>query len=488
MTNSAENQRVREYPDVGLLIGNGWIYDRPACHNVQNPSDESILGPVPGATEADFEHVLEAAQKGFDIWRKVAPQKRSELLRRTADIIRSRVDDIAPVITMEHGKPFPDARNEVIRSASFLEWDAEQLLRTYGRIVPTEHPSYQFVVKEPIGPVAAFTPWNVPISAAGRKISGSIAAGCSVIIKPASQTPASTCLYAQCFLDAGLPDGVLNVIHGKSSQVSERLILSPVIRMITLTGSVDVGKQLTRLAAEGVKPVLMELGGHAPVLIGEDVSPVKVAELAVGAKFRMAGQLCVSPSRFLVHEKVYDDFVAEFGKRASTLKVGDGFSDGAQVGPLASESRLNAIDSLVSDAAGRGAKIVAGGERVGNRGWFYAPTVLGDVPREADVMHEEPFGPIAPCLPVTDLEEGLEIANSLEVGLAGYVFTNDVVLADHLSNELQCGSVAINVFTSPGADAPFGGHKESGIGVEGGAESLDSYMVSKTITQRRVRL
>lgn len=476
------------YPQVGLLIDNEWIHDRAPCHQVQNPSNEQILGPVPGATAADYDRVLAAAQRGFEIWRKVAPQKRSEMLRRAAANLRDRVDQIAPVITLEHGKSLTDSRNEVARAASFLEWDAEQLLRSYGRIIPGAHPVQQLVVREPVGPVAAFTPWNVPISSAGRKIGGSLAAGCSVIVKPASQTPASTCLFARCFLDAGLPEGVLNIIHGKSSEVSERLILSPVIRMVTLTGSVDVGKSLTRLAAEGMKPVLMELGGHAPVLIAGDVDPAKVAALAVGGKFRMSGQLCVSPSRFLVQRNVYEDFVTEFAKGAATLKVGDGFAPGVNMGPLSNERRLQAISAMVDDATGRGARLLSGGERVGNRGWFYAPTVLADVPQDAHVMHEEPFGPLAPCLAVDDMDEALAIANGLNVGLAAYVFTNDGILADHLSRELQCGSVALNAFTSPGADAPFGGHKESGIGVEGGLESVEAYTVSKTITQVRNRV
>ncbi|WP_108258410.1 NAD-dependent succinate-semialdehyde dehydrogenase [Mangrovicoccus ximenensis] len=476
------------YPDVGLLIGGDWIHDRAPCHHVQNPANDEILGPVPGATDADLDRALEIAQKGFEIWRKVPPQERSALLKRVAQLMRERAAEIAPAITLEHGKPLADAEAEVSRSSSFLDWDAEQLLRNCGRIVPTQHPNYQFVVREPIGPVAAFTPWNVPVSAAGRKLAGTIAAGCSVIIKPASQTPASTCLLAQCFLDAGLPEGVLQVVHGNSARVSEKLILSPVIRAVTLTGSVEVGKQLMRLAAEGVKPALMELGGHAPVLIGADVNPAKVAELAVGGKFRMAGQLCVSPSRFLVHEKVYDDFTGEFAARAAKLKVGDGFTEGAEVGPLVNFRRIETMQGMVDDAVMRGAKLLSGGNRVGNKGCFYAPTVLGDVPLDARVMHEEPFGPIAPCAKVADMEEALRIANDIEVGLAGYVFTNDVELADRLSNALECGSVAINQFTSPGADAPFGGHKESGIGTEGGMETLDAYTVSKTISQRRVNI
>ncbi|MCA0043361.1 NAD-dependent succinate-semialdehyde dehydrogenase [Celeribacter litoreus] len=476
------------YPAVGLLIDGEWIYDREPCHQVKNPADDRILGPVPGATSEDYDRALAAAAKGFEIWRKVPPQDRAALLKRVAVLMRERAAEIAPAITLEHGKPLADAEAEVVRSSSFLEWDAEQLLRDYGRIVPTPHPNYQFVVREPIGPVAAFTPWNVPVSAAGRKLAGSLAAGCSVIIKPASQTPASTCLLAQCFIDAGLPEGVLQVIHGKSSEVSERLILSSVIRMVTLTGSVEVGKQLTRLAAEGVKPVLMELGGHAPVLIGPDVNPATVADLATFGKFRMAGQLCVSPSRFLIHESVYSDFVSEFAARAQALKVGGGFEEGAEVGPLVNSRRIDTMERLVADATARGAKVLSGGARVGNSGCFFAPTVLGDVPLDAAVLHEEPFGPLAPCLPVSDMDEALKIANDIEVGLAGYVFTNDMVLADRLTNALECGSVALNQFTSPGADAPFGGHKESGIGVEGGAESLHSYTVSKTISERRVRV
>lgn len=489
MTEIAKNAQSKPaFPQVGLLISGEWIYDRPACGQVYNPSDESVLGSVPGATDDDLDQALKAAQKGFEEWRKVPPEERSDLLRRTAALMRERADEIAATITLEQGKPFTDARREVDRSASFLDWDSEQLKRSYGRTVPSPHPLQQYVVKEPIGPVAAFTPWNVPVSAAGRKLSGSIAAGCSVIIKPATQTPASTCLMAQCFLDAGLPKDAICVIHGKSSHISERLILSPVIQMITLTGSVEVGKTLTRLAAEGVKPVLMELGGHAPVLIGGDVNPAKVAELAAKAKFFCGGQICVSPSRFLVHRDVYEDFVTEFASRARALRVGDGFAEDTQMGPLASARQVDTISELVDDAVKRGARVAAGGERLGNQGWFYAPTVLGEVPRDARIMHEEPFGPAAPCVMMDDMDEALEVANGLEVGLAGYIFTNDVELGDRLSNGLQCGSVAVNVFTSPGPNAPFGGHKESGIGVEGGMESLDSYSISKTISHNKVRI
>jgi succinate-semialdehyde dehydrogenase/glutarate-semialdehyde dehydrogenase len=479
---------VRDYPKIGLLIDGEWIYDRAACFEVINPSDEGCLGHVPGATANDLDRALDAARRGFEIWRKLPPAKRSELLHRTAALMRERVESIAPVITLEQGKPLQDARNEINRSASFLDWDAEQLLRSYGRIVPAEYPMQQLVIKEPVGPVAAFTPWNVPLSAPSRKLSGAIGAGCSVIIKPAEETPATACLLAQCFLDAGLPNGVLNVVFGSPAEVSTRLISSPVIRMITLTGSVAVGKQLTRLAADGVKPVLMELGGHAPVLIDEEVDSANVARLATMAKFRMAGQICASPSRFLVHRKVYDRFVSSFAEEASALKVGDGFADGVQMGPVASDRRLGAVTALVDDAVSRGAKVASGGQRIGNRGYFYAPTVLSDVPLDADVMSVEPFGPLAACVPVADMDEGLAIANGLPVGLAGYLFTNSLERMEHLSRELQCGVVANNCFTVSGADAPFGGYKESGIGREGGEESLESYMVTKAVLRRTVRV
>lgn len=488
MSDVARLDTIPSYPQVGLLIDGEWRYDRPACGEVRNPADESVLAKVPGATDADLDNALAAAQRAFAEWRRVPPLERAAILLRAAELMRERADEIGAVIMLEHGKTFADGRNEVVRSTGFLEWDAAQLQRLYGRIVPTPHPMYQYVTREPVGPVAAFTPWNVPVSAAGRKIGGAIAAGNSVIIKPATQTPASTCLMAQCFIDAGLPNGVLQVIHGKASHVSEKLVLSPVVRMVTLTGSTAVGKALSRLAAEGVKPCLMELGGHAAVMIDEDVDPKTVAEMSLAAKFRMTGQLCVSPSRFLVHRKVYDQFVEEMANGANRIKVGPGHDPATEMGPVASDKQLETMVRLVEDAKARGARVAAGGERIGNQGWFYAPTVLADVPLEAAVIHEEPFGPIAPLVPVDSMEEALSIANDIEVGLAGYIFTNDVVRGDHFSRELQCGSVSINNFVTPGPDAPFGGFKESGIGREGGMESLDAYSVIKTITDRKVRV
>jgi succinate-semialdehyde dehydrogenase/glutarate-semialdehyde dehydrogenase len=476
------------YPRIGLLIDGEWIYDRPALCDVENPSDETILGQVPKASPQDLQNALESSARGFEIWRKTPPSERAALMRRAAVLVRERAAEIAPIFTLEQGKTLSESLGEIERSATFLDWDAEELRRMYGRIIPTDPPIQQYVIREPIGPVAAFTPWNVPMSAPSRKISASLAAGCSIILKPAEETPATACLFAQCFLDAGLPKGVLNVVFGDPDEVSRTLVLSPITRLVTLTGSINVGKHLTRLAVETMKPVLMELGGHAPVLIDEDVDYDAVAQMAINWKFRMAGQFCSAPSRFLVHRSGYEAFVESLARKASALRVGDGCTEGVQMGPLANRRRLAAMQDLVDDAIAHGARLATGGQRVGNRGWFYAPTVLADVPLGARIMSEEPFGPLAPCAAVGSMDEALTISNSLNMGLAAFVFTNSMERADHLSRELQVGSVALNVFTSPGADAPFGGVRESGIGREGGPEMYHSYTVAKTIAERRVRV
>jgi succinate-semialdehyde dehydrogenase / glutarate-semialdehyde dehydrogenase len=476
------------YPRIGMLIGGDWIYDRPAHQQVVNPSNEAVLGPVPRATSEDLDRALAAAAVGFEVWRKVAPTERSALLHKVADIVRSRTDLIAPAITLEQGKPLADARAEVHRAASFLDWDAEQILRRYGRVVPSREGFHQMVVREPVGPVAAFTPWNVPISAPSRKISGSLAAGCSVIIKPAGETPAATCLFAQCFLDAGIPAGVVNVVHGASSEISTHLIGSDIIRMVTLTGSVGVGKTLARLAAEGIKPSLMELGGHAPVIIDEGVDPVALAKQAVLAKFRMAGQICASPTRFIAHRGVYEPFVDAFARAADALVVGDGFEAGVDMGPLVNAKRVAEMEHLVDDAVRRGARIAAGGRRLGNRGCFYAPTVLADVPLDAEAMTIEPFGPMALCLPVDSIEEAIRVANRSEVGLAGFGFSNNIQHLDLMSGELQTGMVSLNGFTFTGPEIEFGGVKESGVGREGGEFGLDAYSVSKTVMRSSPRI
>jgi len=479
---------ARTYPPIGLFINGQWLYERPAFCDVTNPSTEEVLGQVPEASPDDLDSALAAADAGFSLWRATPPQQRSKILLEACRLLRERSEAIATIITLEQGKTINEARGEVNRASTFLEWDAAQALRTYGTIVPAEPQMQQLVMRQPIGAVAAFTPWNVPLSSPARKISAAVAAGCSIIIKAAEETPGTACAFVQCFVDAGLPPGVLNLVFGNPGVISSTLIASPVIRMVTLTGSVPVGKHLTQLAAAAMKPVLMELGGHAPVLVSADVDPRSVAKLATAAKMRMAGQICASPTRFIVHEDVYVDFVDAFASACNELIVGDGFSPGSQMGPVVSARRLASISALVDDAKARGARVAAGGKRVGDRGYFYAPTVLADVPMAADAMHTEPFGPLALCVPVSGLDEGIALANSLPVGLAGYAFTNSLQDAEKISRELDCGVLSINHFGSPGADTPFGGVRESGFGREGGEESLDSYMVTKTVLQRTVRI
>jgi succinate-semialdehyde dehydrogenase / glutarate-semialdehyde dehydrogenase len=475
------------YPTIGLYIDGEWIQDRPACLTVVNPSDESSLGPVPRASPEDLKRALAAAEKGFRVWRDTPVQRRAELLLRATALMRDRVESIARIITQEQGKPIADSRAEVGRASTFLEWDAAQSLRTYGTVVPSGPQMQQMVLRQPIGPVAAFTPWNVPISSPARKVSASLAAGCSVIIKAAEETPGAACAFVQCLIDAGLPPGVLNLVFGDPAEISSTLIGSPVIRMVSLTGSVQVGKQLSQLAGAAMKPVLMELGGHAPVLIGEDVDAANVGRLAANAKMRMAGQICASPSRFIVHERIYEEFVSSFAGTASEFRVGDGFGAGVQMGPVVSGRRLAAIEELVHDAVSIGARVAAGGRRIGTRGFFYAPTVLADVPLHAKAMTAEPFGPLGLCVSVRSLDEGLALANSVSVGLSGYAFTNSLHDAERIGRELECGVVSINHFGSPGADTPFGGVKDSGMGREGGAESLDAYTVTKTVLLRTAR-
>lgn len=476
------------YPRIGLFIDGEWIYQTQSSQEVRNPSDESILGVVPHAGDEHLARALAAAERGFRTWRNTPPEDRVALIQKAVALVRERADAIARTITLENGKPLAQARSEVARSASFFDWDTAESLRNYGTIVPSEPQMQKLVMRQPIGPVAAFTPWNVPISSPARKISGALSAGCSIVLKAAEETPGAACALVQCFADAGLPPGVLSLVFGDPARISSTLIASPVTRMVTLTGSVQVGKHLTQLAAAAMKPVLMELGGHAPVLVCEGVDGAEVGRMAAMGKMRVTGQICASPSRFIVHKSVYADFVSAFARAAGEIRVGDGFQPGVEMGPVANARRLAAMQALVEDAKGRGARVATGGQRIGDKGYFFAPTVLADVPLTARAMTDEPFGPLGACVSVASLDEALEISNSLSVGLAAYAFTNSLHDAERISRELECGVLSINHFGAPGPDTPFGGVKDSGIGREGGATSLDSYTVTKTVLQRTVRV
>ncbi|HUA03261.1 MAG TPA: NAD-dependent succinate-semialdehyde dehydrogenase [Solirubrobacteraceae bacterium] len=473
------------YEDVRLYIDGEWTRgagDR--SQSVLNPATGRSLGDVPLAEAEDLDRALAAAKRGFAIWRDTPVDERTAILHRAADLIRQRASAIGRTMTLEQGKPLPEARGEVIRVAKLLDWDAEEARRNYGRIIPVDIDTELTVTHEPIGPVAAFTPWNFPAGSPMRKIAAALSAGCSIVIKASEETPGTACALVRCFDEAGVPAGVLNLVFGVPAEVSEALIASPITRMVAFTGSVPVGKQLAGLAAAVMKPALMELGGHAPVIVCEDADPERAAARTAGSKFVNAGQVCTSPSRILVHESIHDRFVGALVEAAESVKVGDGLEDGVRMGPLANERRLAAVQDLVADAVERGASVACGGRRLDREGWFYAPTVLTEVPLDARVAREEPFGPIAPVISFEDVSEALEIANSLPYGLAAYGFTESVATAARLKRGLDAGILSINHCGGSVPEAPSGGVKESGYGREGGSEGLDAYLVTKRIWHR----
>ncbi len=469
------------YPPVGMYINGTWIYDRKPWRMVRNPSTENELGPVPAATPQDLDDALKACEAGFHLWRATPANERAKVIHAAVALLRARLKDIARITTLENGKTLAASEAEIDRCCNFFEWEAGQAQRAYGVIVPAEPGMQKLLHRQPIGPVVAMTPWNVPMSAAARKISAALAAGCSVILKPAVETPGTACALVKCFEDAGLPPGVLNLVTGDSNLISTTLIGSPITRLVTFTGSTEVGKHLSGLAARAMKPVLMELGGNAPVIIGSGVDVERVAVLSAEAKTRGGGMICASASRFIVHDSLYHRFVDAFAGVLSEYRVRDGFDPAAQMGPLANVRRLQTAEAMVNDATRRGARIATGGKRIGNRGYYFEPTVLADVPLDGAAMTEEPFNPIAACVSVPDLDAALKVANSVHVALAGYAFTNSLADSERLQRELEVGVLSINHFGTPDADTPFGGNKDTGIGREGGPSSLDAYLVQKTV-------
>ena len=472
---------MTDYPDVGLYIGGTWRMtadDLP----VVNPADEQVIGRLARAGRQDLDDALEAAAKGFEVWSRTAPKDRADVLRRAAAIMRERQAEIGRDITLELGKPYPQAKLEVIRGAEFFEWDAGEAVRTYGRVIPSE-PGINYIVHhQPIGPVAAFSPWNFPMSQPARKVAGAIAAGCSIILKPAEETPAGAMHIARAFHDAGLPPGVLNLVYGVPSEISEYLIPHESIRLVAFTGSTAVGRHLTGLASDHMTPVLMELGGHAPVIVCEDTDTRAAAVTSAVRKMRNAGQVCTSPTRFFVHDSIYRQFLNVFTERAAATAVGDGMEPGVEMGPLANDRRLAAITGFVADARDKGAEVTTGGSRIGTSGYFFEPTVLADVPDDARVMQEEPFGPVAIVNRVGSLDEAIECANSVPFGLAAYGFTNRADYADRMVERVQTGNLSINTLEASVPETPFGGVKSSGYGREGGVEGLHNYMVVKNVS------
>jgi len=473
------------YPNTQLYIDGAWR-DGSRDTAVINPANEAEIGRLALAGEAELSLAADAAARGFKEWRKVSPYERSKLMRRAAQNIRERAEQIAAIMTMEQGKPFGEARIETLSAADIIEWFAEEGRRTYGRVIPSRTDAVrQIVTREPVGPVAAFTPWNFPINQAVRKVSAALASGCSVVLKGPEETPASCAALVQAYADAGLPAGVLNLVFGVSADVSKYLIAHFAIRKISFTGSTPVGKLLASLAGEHMKRVTMELGGHAPAIVFKDADIPRAAKMLASAKFRNAGQVCISPTRFLVEESAYEEFVQHFVATASAVKVGNGLDDGVQMGPLANGRRLEAMERLVADAREHGAKVLTGGERIGREGYFFAPTVLTDVPLSARIMTEEPFGPIAPIASFKSYDEVIAEANRLPYGLAAYAYTSSAATSAAVSDDIESGMLSINHHGLALPETPFGGVKDSGYGSEGGSEAMEAYLVTKFVTEHR---
>jgi succinate-semialdehyde dehydrogenase/glutarate-semialdehyde dehydrogenase len=469
--------------DLKLFINGSWrTGEGRDSFPVVNPVTGDSIAELPLATEADLDEALETAKRAYPEWRSTEVEKRSAILHKTAKILKERADEIARTMTQEQGKPLAESKGEVFGAASLFDWYAEEIKRDYGRVLVRPPGQLSRVMHEPVGPVATFTPWNFPIYLLAKKVSAALAAGCSVISKPPEETPGNTLAIARALDDAGLPKGVFQLVHGVPDMVSRKLIGSKVIRKVSFTGSIPVGKHLMKLAADNVTKITLELGGHAPVLIFDDCDLEKTLDMVVPQKFRNAGQVCVSPTRFYVQEGIYDAFIKGFAERTAKVKVGNGLDEGVKMGPLANTRRPEAVGALVEDAKAKGARVLAGGNR-GDSGFFFEPTLLADVPLEADIMNNEPFGPVAVSRPFKDFDEAIEQANRLPYGLAAFAFTENGRRANLLGDAIEAGMVGINTFAISIADAPFGGVKESGFGSEGGKEGLETYQVVKAIHQ-----
>jgi succinate-semialdehyde dehydrogenase / glutarate-semialdehyde dehydrogenase len=473
-----------KYPDTQLLINGQW---RDALQGrtipVQNPVNNEEIGRVAHAGVGDLDAALQAAQSGFETWRQVLPIERAKTMRRAAALMRERVEETARVLTQEQGKPLREAKIECLAAAEILDWFGDEGMRIYGRIVPARTKlTQQWVLKDPVGPVAVFTPWNFPINQVVRKAAAALATGCSIIVKAAEETPAAPAALIRALVDAGVPAGVIGLIYGNPAEISNYLIPHPVIRKISFTGSTFVGKQLAALAGQYMKRVTMELGGHAPVIVAEDADLQLAINTSAAAKFRNAGQVCISPTRFLVQKDLVKDFSAGIAKYATALRVGDGLEADTEMGPLANSRRVAAMSSFLDDAIQHGAEVLAGGKRIGSAGNFYTPTVLGNVPRAAKVFNDEPFGPMAAIQPFDRLEDAIAEANRLAYGLAGYAFTGSVKNASLLTQGVEVGMLWINQPAIPSAELPFGGIKDSGYGTEGGWEALEPYLNTRSVS------
>jgi succinate-semialdehyde dehydrogenase/glutarate-semialdehyde dehydrogenase len=473
------------YPNTLLYINGVW---GPGASGrtlpVLNPATGSQIGTVAYAERADLDRALEAAEQGFRTWRKVSAFDRSKIMRKAAHLFRERADAIAPTVTMEQGKPLAEAKGEALAGADVIDWFAEEARRAYGRVIPARAEGvYQLVIKEPVGPVAAFTPWNFPINQVVRKLSAALAAGCSIIVKAPEETPASPAELIRAFADAGVPSGVIGLVYGNPADISSYLVPHPVIRKMSFTGSVAVGKQLAALAGTYMKRTTMELGGHAPVIVFDDSDVDAAAKTMTFMKYRNAGQVCISPTRFLVQEGVYASFVDKFVAGAKAIKVGDGMDKDTKMGPLANPRRTRAMEAHVDDARKHGGKVLTGGYPIGEKGNFFEPTVITELPREALAMNQEPFGPLAIINPFRSLEDAVTEANRLPYGLAAYAWTRSAKTANAVAASVETGMMTINHLGLALPEVPFGGVKDSGYGSEGGSEAIEAYLNPKFVSQ-----
>lgn len=476
---------IYSHARLGLYIDGAWREGAQGrTFEVLDPSTGEVIGHVARAEASDIDDALAAADRAFPAWRDTSAFEKSRILMKAVSLLRERAPEIGRLMAIEQGKPVKDATTEVMRVSGTLEWCAQESRRLYGRVIPTDVDTSLTVRYEPVGVVGAIVPWNFPAGSPMRKMSAAIAAGCSLVIKASQEVPATVCALAQVFHDAGLPAGVLNLVFGRGAETAEHLIDSPTTRLIAFTGSVPVGKELGARAGGLMKPTIMELGGHAPVIVAADADPVQAARRASAAKWANAGQVCTSPSRFFVHESIAEEFTAEMVRQAEALVIGDPLDDATTMGPLINPKRVESTEHLVADAVAHGATIASGGHRIGERGNFYAPTILTGVPLDAEVMVEEPFGPIAPITTFTDLADALRIANSLPFGLAAYGFTESASTADILARGFEAGILSINHCGGSVTEAPSGGVKESGLGRESGPEGVQAYLITKRISHK----
>ena len=465
-----------------LYIAGKWVSGEGRHTDpVLNPATEEITGHATHATAEDLQAALAAAEAGWEAWRRQSAFDRSKLLRKAADLVRRDAEKLARLVTLEQGKPLVESRAEAANSADMLDWFAEEGRRAYGRIIPPRDPAYhQLAYKFPIGPVAALCAWNAPVQTPIRKLAPALAVGCPVIVKGSEETPGATIALFELIEEAGFPPGIVNLVFGDPPMISDHLLGSPVIRKVTFTGSVPVGKMLAAKASANMKQMTMELGGHSPVIVFDDADIPAVAAGAVKAKFRNAGQICFSPTRFYVQDSVYDAFAEAFVEGAAALKLGDGLEPDTQMGPLTNMRRMESVASMVGDARARGIEVATGGKRHGNTGYFWEPTILLHAGEEADVSNNEPFAPIATVDRFSDRADVIAKANRLGFGLASFAFSRSIDNANAVIDGVESGTMAINNFQITIPETPFGGVKDSGIGREGGSEGLEPFLVSMT--------